>query len=205
MAEQGGSEGGIDRRLVELAADPVRSGVLVFVGEHPGAGPARVAEALGLDPEAAKAALDGLSDRGLVEQIAGSGAGEPGYRALSRALWTDEEIAELSAEERQRLNAWIVKMVGADVEKAMAAGTLARNVETHISRTVSTVDLEGWRELTRIQDEALSAVFAVQEAAAERLAERGEEGISVLTAMLCCQLPDEPGEAGGSVSQSGDI
>jgi len=205
VTEQGGSEGGIDPRLVELAGEPVLVEALVFVNEHPGDGAVQMAPSLGLDLEAAKGALADLRDRKMVERIAGSSAEDPRYRALTRVLWTDEELAELSVEDRTRLNTWIVKMVGADVDRAMAAGTLARHIDTHISRTISKVDEEGWRELAQIQNEALGAIFAAQEAAAERLAERGEEGISVLSAMLCCRLPDGDEEGGRAISGSGDV
>lgn len=195
MAEQAESEDRIDRRLIELAGDPPLARALAFVDEHPGDGAAQMAPALGMNVETAKGVLARLLDRKMIELVAGSSPEDPRYRALTRVLWSDQELAELSVEDRQRLNAWIVKMIGADVERAMAAGTLARHLETHISRTVPRVDEQGWRELTRIQDEALDAIFAVQEAAAERLVERSEEGISVLSAMLCCRLPDERDQA----------
>ncbi len=191
MTEQGGGEGEIDPRLVEVAADPRRFRVLSFVYEHSGTAPFQVARALGLDLEVVKTTLDELGEKGLVERAGGAGDGEPGYRALARTIWSEEELAALSTDERQRLFAWIVRMIGADVEIALSSGSLSRNPETHVSRSVSTVDLQGWHELTRIQEEALSAVLAVEEAAAERLAERGDEGFQVLSAMLCCELPNE--------------
>jgi len=191
VTEHGGGEGEVDRQRVELARDPVLYRALAFLNEHPGDRASQVARALSIDLETASAALEHLSERKAVERTPAAGGGEPGYRALTRALWTDEEVAQLSAEERQGLNAWIVEMVSADVDQALAAGTVARSSDTHMSRTVSIVDAQGWQELTQIQDEALSAIFAVQEAAAERLAERGEDGVPVLTAMFCCELPGE--------------
>jgi hypothetical protein len=59
----------------------------------------------------------------------------------------------------------------------------------HSSRAVSVVDERGWQELTRIQSEALEASFAVQAESAERLAESGEDGITVMSAMLCFEMP----------------
>jgi len=191
VAEEGGSEGSVDPRLIELATEPVGYRVLAFLDEQPEAGAARIAAELGLDAETAKAKLEDMSERGLVERVEGATGGEPGYRRLVRALWSDREVAELSIGERNRLYAWIASMVAADVEQAIAAGTLGRNVDTHFSRVVPRVDARGWRELTRILDEALAAILAVQEAAAERLAEGGENGIPVLSAMLCCELPND--------------
>jgi DNA-binding MarR family transcriptional regulator len=197
VTEQGGNEGGIDRSVVELAAEPVRYRVLAVLNERPEATPSRVATDLAIELEAAKTALDYLSEHGMAARTPDPVDGEPSYRALARALWTDEDLAELSVEERRRLHLWILGMVSADVERALASDSLIRNLDSHISRTVSTVDAQGWQELTQIQNDALGAVLAVEKAAAERLAERGEDGIQVLSGMLCCQLPDEQGRLPG--------
>ena len=85
-------------------------------------------------------------------------------------------------------------MIVADAEESLEAKVFNRRVDSHASRTVSVVDERGWRELTRIQSEALEASFAVQAESAERLAESGEEGITVLSALLCFEIEKkEPG------------
>ena len=108
---------------------------------------------------------------------------------MVRALWSNEEWASLSDEERGQLFACIVTAITADAGESLESGTFGARADSHASRTVSVVDERGWRELTRIQDEALEASFAVQAASAERLAESGEDGITVMSAMLCCEMP----------------
>jgi hypothetical protein len=113
----------------------------------------------------------------------------PDVQAQMRRIWSDEEWAALSVEERERLSAWIIQLISTDIAEAMAAGTFDSRADAHTSRTISVVDEQGWRELTRIQAEALEASFAVQAESAERLAESGEAEIAAMSAMICCELP----------------
>jgi DNA-binding transcriptional ArsR family regulator len=192
LIEKTGNEGEIDRRLVDLASDSVRRDALVVLNERT-AEATELAGALGVDVATMRGHLEKMRDQGLVEVVAdtdGPGAvGEPHYRALVRALWSNEEWASLSLEERKQLSAWIVRRIVGDAEAALEADTFNARNDSHASRTVSVVDERGWRELTRIQSEALEASFAVQAASAERLAESGEEGIAAMSAMLCFEIP----------------
>jgi len=181
----------IDRRLIRVASDPVRLKMLSFLNDR-SAGASELAVKLDIDPSAAGRHLDAMHDAGLIEVVGEAlnrGAVEPRYRALVRALWDEKEWEALSREEQERLAAWIIGMIESDALAAIEQHTLSARKDSHVSRTVSLVDERGWRELTRIKQEALEGVFAVQAASAERLAEAGEEGIPVLSAMLCFELP----------------
>jgi DNA-binding transcriptional ArsR family regulator len=191
VIEKTGSEAGIDRRLVDLASDFVRRDALVVLNERT-AEAIELAGKLGVDVPTMRDHLEKMRDQGLIEVVGDSpdeGAVEPRYRALVRALWSNEEWVSLSLEERRQLSAWIVKMIVTDADKALEAGTFNARDDSHASRAVSVVDERGWRELTRIQSEALEASFAVQAESAERLAESGENGITVMSAMLCFEMP----------------
>jgi DNA-binding transcriptional ArsR family regulator len=191
VIEKTGSEVGIDQRLVDLASDSVRRDALVALNEGT-ADATGLARRLGVDVPTMTSHLQKMRDQGLIEVVdrpPGPGSAEPGYRALVRALWSSEEWASLSLEERRKLSGWIVKMIVADGEEALESGTFSERTDSHASRTVSVVDEHGWGELTRIQNEALEASFAVQAASAERLAESGEDGIRVMSAMLCFEMP----------------
>jgi len=182
---------GIDRRLIRIASDPVRLQALTFLNER-SAGVSEVAAELDVGLSAAGRHLDALRDDGLIEvvgEVLTKGAVEPRYRALVRVLWDDEEWEALGREEQQRLAGWILDMIEADVRKALEQGTFVSRSDAHASRTVSLVDEQGWGELTRIKQQALDGIFEVQAASAERLAEANEEGIPVLSALLCFELP----------------
>ena len=191
MTEKTGSEGGIDQRLVDLASDSVRRDALVVLNERT-ADAIELARKLGVDSATMTGHLEKMRDQGLIEVVGDlppGGAVGPRYRALVRALWSNEEWASLNTEDRRQLSAWIVRMIAADAHEALEAGSFDARDDSHASRTVSVLDERGWRELTRIQGEALEASFAVQAESAERLAESGEDGITAMSAMLCFEIP----------------
>lgn len=191
MTERTGNEVGIDRRLVDLASDSVRVEVLSRLNERT-ANATQLAGELEVEPAVMAGHLEKMRDQGLIEIVAGpssQGAAGPRYRALVRALWSNVEWAALSPEERRHLLTWLLRTIFSDADESLHSGKFGERADSHASHTVSVVDERGWRELTRIQDEALEASFAVQAESAERLAESGEDGITVMTAMLCCEMP----------------
>jgi DNA-binding transcriptional ArsR family regulator len=182
---------GIDRRLIRIASDPVRLQALTLLNER-SAGASELAAELEVSLSTAGRHLDAMHDAGLIEvvgEVLTKGAVEPRYRALIRALWDDEEWALFNEEEQKRLTGWIVDMVCADAREAIEKGTFVRRQDAHASRTTPMVDEQGWQELCRILDDALKAVFAVEAASAERLAENGESGVRALAALFCCEMP----------------
>lgn len=184
----------MDRRLIRLASEPVRLRALTFLNEH-AAGVGEVAAELEIDPADAGRHLDAMHGEGLIEvvgEVLNRGAVEPRYRALVRSLFDDEEWAMIDLDEQKRLTGWVLGMIEADAREALAAGTFTARPEAHVSRTIPTVDEQGWDELCRILDDALQSIFAAEAAAAERLAENGEEGFPVMAALLCCELPPRP-------------
>jgi DNA-binding transcriptional ArsR family regulator len=181
----------IDPRLIRIASEPVRLQALTFLNER-SAGVSEVAENLEVSIGDAGRHLDAMHDEGLIEvvgEVLNRGAVEPRYRALVRTLWDEDEWLAFSAEEQKRLTLWIVDMIDADVREALEHGTFLARPESHGSRAVPLVDEQGWQELIRIHADALEAVFAAEAASAERLAEKGEAGFPVLSAMFCCELP----------------
>lgn len=195
MVEKPGGDGGIDRRLLDLVSDSVRRDALVALNERI-ASATELSKKLGVDVATMTAHLEKMCEQGLIEVVdafPSERAAERGYRARVRALWSTAEWSTLSIEERRRLSAWVVRMIVADADGALEAGTFNARSDSHASRTLSVVDERGWQELTRIQDEAMEASFAVQAASAERLAESGQDGIPVMSAMLCFEMAPGPG------------
>ena len=184
----------IDRRLTRLASEPTRWRALSLLNER-AAGVSEVAAELEIDVAEAGRHLDAMHDEGLVEvvgEVLNRGAVEPRYRALVRSLFGDEEWAMIGLDERKRLTGWILDMIEADTREALAAGTFTARPEAHLSRTIPILDEQGWEELRHIFDDALQSILAVEAAAAERLAENGEEGFPALAALLCSELPPRP-------------
>ncbi len=181
----------IDRRLIGLGSDPDRLNALTLLNER-SAGVGEIADELGIEPAAAGRLLDRMHDDDMIEVVGEAlrrGVVEPRYRALVRVLWDDADWAELDLEEQRRMSAWIVEMISTDAREAVESGTLLARKDSHASRSIPMLDEQGWEELRRIYNDALAAVFAVEAASGERLAEKGESGFPVLSAMLCCEMP----------------
>jgi len=184
----------IDRRLIGIALDPDRLKVLTLLNER-SVGVGEVALELEIEPKAAGRLLDQMHEAGLIEVVGEAlnrGAVEPRYRAVVRALWDGEDWAALGSDEQKRMTAWIMDMIKADVRDALEQGTIPARLDSHATRTIPTVDEQGWEELRRIYNDTLDAIFAVEAGAAERLAEKGEVGFPVLAALICCELPPPP-------------
>jgi predicted transcriptional regulator len=181
----------IDRRLVGIASDSLKVRVLGLLTERT-AGVGEVAEELAADVSAIATRIDQMHEAGLVEvvgEVLNRGAVEPRYRALVRLLWEEDDWRALGNEEQKRLTHWIIDTISSDAHEANEAGTFNARPESHASRTVSLVDEQGWRELIKIQDDVVAAIFDIQAASAERLAIGDEEGFAVMAAMLCCEMP----------------
>lgn len=195
MAEGVDKRGGIDRqidqRLLRMAAEPVRLRALIVLNER-AAGVSELAGELGISVGDTAHHIDQMHDDGLVEvvgEVLGPQAIEPSYRATVRVIWSEEEWAELSLAERRRVSAWVMRMINSSVCEALETGTFDMRLDAHMSRRVSFVDEQGWEELRRIHDQALEDVYAAEVASAERLARSGEEGVPILSARICCELP----------------
>ena len=109
-------------------------------------------------------------------------------RSGRKKIWDEKDMEGLSQDERRDLASWVFGLIESDVREALEAGLFGARVEEHTSRTVALVDERGRRELNRIQDDAFWQTLAVKADSAERLAESGEEGIPVLSAMLCFEM-----------------
>lgn len=185
---------GVDHRLVQLASSPDCLEALDLLAAR-AASPSEIAAELGVSTAAARHHVAELQGLGLIELAGQRADGEEVehlYRAIALPIWGQEELEELSFEERVRLAAWIVRLIACDAAESLEAGIFNARTDTHASRTRMVVDEQGWRELSRIQDDALHASFSVQAASAERLAECGGEEIHVMGAMLCVEMPAPP-------------
>lgn len=193
MASRDGDEIKVDAWLERFGADLVRLNVLVLLTDGP-ASASEVAEKFAMGSAEAGRHLEALFDAGfakVVGEVLYQGRTESRYRATTRVLWTDDEVAKFSDAEQLRLLSWVVRTVNADLDEAMKAGTFARD-DSHAIRMVLRVDEQGWRELSRIHADAFEAVLAVQEASEARLAESGEEGVPALSAVFTAELPRRP-------------
>ncbi len=200
MATKTNGTKGVDETLVRVIAHPLRVQALAVLAER-SASPKEIAAELGSPVGNVSYHVRELEDAGLIELVDEKkrrGAVEHFYRAITRPMLDDAECEKLSLEEREQLSAWILQLLLADAAKSLGAGTFDARSDRHLSRIPLVLDEEGWRELTQLQAEALQATFEVQAASARRLAEANdpEQGVPVMAAMACFELPPRRRQAG---------
>jgi DNA-binding transcriptional ArsR family regulator len=191
VATQTSEEIGVDRQLLHLVRSPIRVKALSLLMEGL-ASPKEISVALKIPLTSACHHVRELLKMGLIELVDKQprrGSVEHFYRAVIPPRWTDDQWAELSLEERQRLSTWVVQLMTHDVAVALHGGTFCARSDTHGSRALPCVDEQGRREVNQILDRALEAILEVGEAASERLADSEEEPLHLRTVMLCIDMP----------------
>ena len=134
--------------------------------------------------------LERLGIAELVEEREVGGAIQHFYRAVIRPIVSDEDWGKLSLEERQLYSIWIVQLILADAAKSFDAELFDVFSNRHLSRAPLLVDREGVGEVAAIQNKALQDSFEVVARSTERRLQSGEEGINLLSAMMCFPLPE---------------
>lgn len=193
MAEHAENRSGIEERLRRIGSEPTRLRALAILNER-AAGASELAEELGLSVAETGRRLEQMQRDDLIEpvgEVLGASAIEPSYRATLKVLWSDEEWAELDLSERRAIAAEIVQAINADVCRSLESGTFEERTDAHVSRQVCRVDEQGWRELNRIHAQALEDSLAVEARSAKRLAASGERGFTVISAVICGELPQQ--------------
>jgi DNA-binding transcriptional ArsR family regulator len=185
----------LDSTLAAVLSHPIRSRCLTMLTERT-ASPNEIATSIGEDVGNVSyhvRVLQRLEMIELVDERKVRGAIEHFYRAVTRTLLSDEEIASLSLDERLTYTRHILQMAVADQAIALEDGSYDRRSDRHLSRTRLIVDEEGWEELRQSHEELLQRTLDIQAASAERLsATAGAGGISTSAICTFFELPTPP-------------
>lgn len=180
----------MDPALARALAHPLRGHILVALNERP-ASPAGIARETGVPVTKVSNQMAELERRGLVEMVRTRrrrGVDEHFYGPSRRFWLTDSEWARLPESIRPSLSIGVVRLIVEEISEAVEAGTFdLRN--RHLSRTSMWVDEQGWRDLTRVQEEALLALISIREESARRLSEKGERGVPATAAIVGFERP----------------
>jgi DNA-binding transcriptional ArsR family regulator len=138
--------------------------------------------------------LNQLRDLGCIELVrtesaAGGRVLERFYAAVQRAYFDEQAWAALTERERLGVTSAIVKMIAKDIAVSMAAGTFFSEDGVHASRSVLTVDADGWREISQLLERNTAELFAIEERVAERVAGGGTPAINAKLEMLQFRSP----------------
>lgn len=161
----------IDPTLAKAFTHPLRGHVLVTLCEKGVASPKQIADEIGLEVSEISYHFRELKRRKLIRLVRTEkrrGFAEHFYEPVMPALYfDDEEWMSIPPALRSTFSADMLRHIIDDLVAALEAGSLeARN--RHLSRTPMTVDEQGWDEATRVVDEALERILAIQKACVKR-------------------------------------
>lgn len=180
--------------LGAVVAHPLRSQCLTFLAERT-ASPVEIAAELDENLGNVSYHIRKLWKAGVVEIVEEKpvrGAMEHFYRSVKRPMFSDDEIAEASVEDRQAFSRHIFSLVTANATTALDAQTFVERPDYHISRVPMRVDEDGWKELRDLHEETLERIFKIQEGITERLAGTDDAGFPVIAFNTCFEMPERP-------------
>jgi DNA-binding transcriptional ArsR family regulator len=97
------------------------------------------------------------------------------YRAVSTAMYDEEEFARLSFEERQAIYALIVQNSGAEVMASLWSGAISNEAKSWLTWARFYFDRQGWDEAFDVFDHAWRQLQRIQGESTARCAESGEK------------------------------
>lgn len=182
----------METTLAAIVAHPTRARCFVILTERT-ASPVEIAQEIGKDVGHVGYHVRKLLQLGLIELVDERpvrGAVEHFYRAMERAMVSEEEFAGLSIPEREGFTRYIMQRLVADVARSMDQEVFAERTNHIIARTPMVVDEDGFQEMSDLHTELVERTLEVQARSAERLAKSGEMGISSISASLFFEVPE---------------
>ena len=192
------SEGWKFRHLIEsYLDDPERLLIITELAEAP-LSAAQLAEATGLPAARVRSYLRQMREEGLIESLREEtrrGAVEH-FHFVVGGLWLeDEDLAELSLDQRRSVYGYILKVLLTEATRALVTHPMDRNLERTdgpVTRIPMRTDEEGWSELAELHREFFERISAARDRIAKRLEENGEEGFRVSSAIMLFESEAAP-------------
>lgn len=174
-----------DRRLIKALGHPVREHILAVLNERI-ASAREIGEEIGADVSSFYHHIELLEELGCIERVESRrrrGAVEHFFRAKRTFFFDDEKWRGLPPSVKTDLATSTLQGLFDDVVRALRTGTLNARDERHVSWTPGAFDAQGWAAVTKLMDQTLAKLGAIQESAAARLVQ-GAEPINATMAML---------------------
>src|SRR5262245_44972138 len=182
---------GVDLRLVKALAHELRVEILTILNERM-ASPNELAKELGEGLSQVSYHVKVLKDYEtitLVKTEPRRGAVEHYYRATSRPYISDSDWQKLPQSVREGMSADLMQMVLDDMSAALGAGTVDAHEDRHMSRSPLLLDKKGWKDASKVLNNALERLIKIQSESTDRMARSGEAGMNVMVAMMGIELP----------------
>jgi AcrR family transcriptional regulator len=158
---------------------------------------ADLATYLGEAPETVAVDLAALQRGGMIEVSTATGPDgriEELYSAphMVEILPADWERVEFA--ERQEISAQIQKVIDANMNLALEAGTFDARSDRHLSHSPVRLDEQGWKEIAAVLYTAFGAVKKASDESSARQLEAGDGGIEARVVLSLFEMPSVEGE-----------
>jgi DNA-binding transcriptional ArsR family regulator len=185
-------------RLATAMAHPTRLNALRVVAEGV-ATPREIATEIGEPLNNVAYHVKVLAELGCIElvrvdQSRGGRVAEHFYKATQQPYFDDEAWKQLGDTEKLNVVSAIMHQISVDIADAMSHGTFCDPDDGHLSRTPLVVDLEGWKEVNGVLDEALGKLLAVKENVASRSVGSGHQTFPVKVNIMHFRSPAHKSE-----------
>ena len=189
---------GVDQRLVRAIGHPLRLRLLTIFNERV-ASPSDLAAELGEPIGNVSYHTRILARLGCVELVKTKqvrGAVEHYYRAVVRPVFSDDDWAELPLSIRKSLAGAVLTEIADDMGAAAHAGGFDRD-DVHLSRTVLTLDSQGWQDLNEALQGVVDRAMEIQTESAARLQGDGSSESDAAALVLMLFEPSAEGKSAG--------
>lgn len=173
--KQGKQSEFVDSALICAVSHPVRVNCLAILMERV-ASPSELAEELDLPIQNVAYHVRELERFGCIElvRVEKKRSTEHFYRVAERPVVDQEAWNGLSAKDRATITTNLLRLIGEDVNLAMAHG-LIDDDDNHISRTPLVVDREGWGEVVEELKETLDRILEIEARSVQRRAAKDSD------------------------------
>jgi DNA-binding Lrp family transcriptional regulator len=177
-------------RLVETSLEnPDRMMLSALISEGP-ISAAELAARTGLSAGKVRRELRHMRAEDLIESVEEKtrrGTVERFYIVSGELVMLEDELAQLSIDQRRRFYAFFLKIALTEAGRMMVSKPTPGGVERNDApfvRVVMHLDEEGWRELVRIHIDAYEQVIEARNRVADRLNEKRETGFRATSILM---------------------
>ena len=181
----------VDSRLAKALAHPLRVQLLAAFNEGV-ASPNELAKKLDEPLTNVSYHVRMLHDLGCIELVETEprrGALEHYYRAVVRPFFGDRDWKRLPKNARGSISDAVLQLVWEDAAEAIKGGLFDEREDRHLSRSVLSLDEQGWNDLHDLLAQTLDRAMQIQADSASRASKNGDEAFNVNLVMMTHPTP----------------
>jgi DNA-binding transcriptional ArsR family regulator len=181
----------VDSRLAKALAHPLRVQLLAALNEGV-ASPNELAKRLDEPLTNVSYHVRMLHDLGCIELVETEprrGALEHYYRAVVRPFFGDRDWKRLPKNARGSISDAVLQLAWEDAAEAIKGGLFDERDDRHLSRSVLSLDEQGWNDLHDLLAQTLDRAMQIQADSASRASKNGDEAFNVNLVMMTHPTP----------------